>query len=233
LQNIPDNAKFVKVTATTFSTKGLLESDLNVADVVLVPSSVHCNVSKPEYQDILDHLFSKIMVDTERLVFLPVFFDGFKKFLSRRGVFPEWLFDDDAIDATPEDITVFFKVFGDGDEDGGREGEIEKTVSFLGLICRFYFVEVLVEIIEGLAVFIAAGNICGEGFEFFDEFCEIGILVGVFNIGCLAPVEFFAIHLCPSVADDLDVAGKETLAIKAEQGRESLEQWRLGGVEGA
>lgn len=161
LHDIADNAKFVKVTTATFCTKRLLESDLNVADMVLVPSSVHGNVSESEYQHVLDHFFSKVVVDTESFVFLPVFFDRFKKFFRGIGVFPERLFDDDTIDAALEDITMFFEVFGDGNKDGRGESEIEKTIAFLGLIRRFYLVEVPVEVIEGLAVFIAARNICG------------------------------------------------------------------------
>lgn len=216
LQDIADNAKFIKVATATFCTKGFLESDLNVADVILVPSGVHGNISEPEYQDILDHLLPQVMINTESLVFFPMFLNGLEKFFSRRGVFSKWLLDDDAIDATPENITVLLEVFCHRNEDAGREGEIEKTVPFLGLICRFYFVEVPVKIIKGLAVFIAAGNVSRDGFKLFDRLCELGLFVGVFNIGRLALVKLFLIHLCPGIADDLDVTRKETLAIEAE-----------------
>ena len=47
LQNISDDTKFVKVSATAFCTKWLLERDLNIVDRVSVPRSVHGHVPKP------------------------------------------------------------------------------------------------------------------------------------------------------------------------------------------
>lgn len=40
------------------------------------------------------------------------------------------------------------------------------------------------------------------------------------------------IHLCPSIADDLDAAGKETLAIETKKGGEGLKQRGLGCRKG-
>lgn len=57
-------------------------SYLNVIDVVSVPSGVKEFVAKPEDEDVLDHLLTQIMVDTEDLLLLPV---GFEGFLERAG----------------------------------------------------------------------------------------------------------------------------------------------------
>ena len=47
LQNVSDDTKFVKVSATTFRPKWLLERDLDIADRVSVPRGVHGNVPEP------------------------------------------------------------------------------------------------------------------------------------------------------------------------------------------
>lgn len=45
---------------------------MNVVDMIAVPQSSEHRVTKAKRQDILDHLFSKIVVDPEDLALFPV-----------------------------------------------------------------------------------------------------------------------------------------------------------------
>lgn len=72
LHDITNDTELVKVAATALSTEWLLECDLNVIDVVTVPGSTEEFVSESENQQIFDHLLTEIVVDTEKLIFVPV-----------------------------------------------------------------------------------------------------------------------------------------------------------------
>lgn len=53
-----------------------MQTYLNIIDVMAVPGSVEELVSKAEDEDVLDHLLSEIVVNTEDLVLLPVGLEG-------------------------------------------------------------------------------------------------------------------------------------------------------------
>lgn len=72
LHDISNDSKFVKVSTTPFSTKWFLEGNLYVVDVVSIPCSTKEFITKPQDQDVLDHFLSKIMIDTENLILMPV-----------------------------------------------------------------------------------------------------------------------------------------------------------------
>jgi hypothetical protein len=46
LHNIPNDAKFIKVTTAPLCTEGLLERNLDVGDAILIPNSTHRHVGK-------------------------------------------------------------------------------------------------------------------------------------------------------------------------------------------
>ena len=48
LHDVPDDAKFIKVTTSALSSKGLLEADDHRRDVVSIPSGSKEHVGKPE-----------------------------------------------------------------------------------------------------------------------------------------------------------------------------------------
>ena len=68
LKDVTDDAELVKVTAASLSTERLFEGDLDVADGVLVPESVGSDVSKPEDEQVLDHLLPEIVIDPVGLI---------------------------------------------------------------------------------------------------------------------------------------------------------------------
>ena len=90
LHDITDDAELIEVTTTTLGAEGLLECDLpgilalvhtqvsrtlpylNVVDVVTVPCSVEELVSESQDQNVLNHLLTEVVIDTEDLLFLPV-----------------------------------------------------------------------------------------------------------------------------------------------------------------
>ena len=66
-------------------------SYLNVVDVVTVPGGVEELVAKAHDEDVLDHLLTQVVVDTEDLLFLPVGLEGFLEFTRALQVFSKWL----------------------------------------------------------------------------------------------------------------------------------------------
>jgi hypothetical protein len=82
LHNITNDTKLVEVTSTSFSTEGLLESDLNVVDMLSVPCGAEEGVTKSEDQNVLDHLLAKVVVNSEQLLLVPV---GLERLLKLTG----------------------------------------------------------------------------------------------------------------------------------------------------
>ena len=68
-------------------------SYLNVVDVVTVPGGVEELVAKAHDEDVLDHLLTQVVVDTEDLLFLPVGLEGFLEIARTVKVLSERLFD--------------------------------------------------------------------------------------------------------------------------------------------
>jgi hypothetical protein len=54
----------------------LFHTYLNVVDVVTVPCSVEELVAESQDQNVLNHLFAEVVIDTENLFLLPVGFQG-------------------------------------------------------------------------------------------------------------------------------------------------------------
>lgn len=59
--------------------------------MVTVPGGVEELVAKAHDEDVLDHLLTQVVVDTEDLLFLPVRLEGFLEFTRALQVFSEWL----------------------------------------------------------------------------------------------------------------------------------------------
>lgn len=72
MHDISNDAELVKVSTSTFGAKGFLEGNLNIVDVVSVPCGSEERVSKSENQDVLDHLLTKVVVNSEQLLLVPV-----------------------------------------------------------------------------------------------------------------------------------------------------------------
>lgn len=66
---------------------------LNVVDVVAVPVGAEELVAESKDQDVLDHLLTEVVVDTEDLLFLPVGLQGALKLSGAAKVLAEGLLD--------------------------------------------------------------------------------------------------------------------------------------------
>lgn len=55
---------------------GISRTYLNVVDVVTVPRSVEELVAEPQDQNVLNHLLTEVVINTENLLFLPVGIQG-------------------------------------------------------------------------------------------------------------------------------------------------------------
>ena len=67
LHDVADDTKLVKVPATSLGPERLLERDLNVRNEVLVERRVEHDVGESEHEQVLDHLLSEVVVNTEDL----------------------------------------------------------------------------------------------------------------------------------------------------------------------
>jgi len=79
LHNVADDTELVKVTTSALGAEWLFECDLDVIDVVAVPGCAEEFVTKPQNQDVLDHLLAQVVVNTENLLFLPVWLESLLK----------------------------------------------------------------------------------------------------------------------------------------------------------
>jgi len=66
---------------------------LDIVDVIAIPGCSEELVPKPEDKDILNHLFSKIMVNTEYLFLSPVWLQSFLEFTRAFKVLSKWFLD--------------------------------------------------------------------------------------------------------------------------------------------
>jgi hypothetical protein len=72
LHDITNDTEIIEVTSTSLGSEGLLEGDLNVVDVVTVPGGAEELVTKSEDEQVLYHLLSEVVVDTEDLLLSPI-----------------------------------------------------------------------------------------------------------------------------------------------------------------
>jgi len=93
LHNITDDTKLVEVTTSALGTEWLLEGDLDVVNVVAVPGGAEELVAEAEDEDVLDHLLTQVVVDTEDLLFLPVWLKSGLQLSRTAKVLTEWLLD--------------------------------------------------------------------------------------------------------------------------------------------
>jgi len=67
LHDIANDADIVKVPSSSLCTERFLESDLDVGDVLTIPSGAEEGVCKTQYKDILDHFLAEVVIDAECL----------------------------------------------------------------------------------------------------------------------------------------------------------------------
>lgn len=106
-------------------------------------------------------------------------------------------------------IAVPLQLLGHGDEDTGRQRHVEDSVLFL--LSLFDLLQMPVEIDERIILIILTRDICAhltEGVELL-----LHLLGGHLDVGLHPSQVFRVVHLGAGIADDLDILGKELVAI--------------------
>ena len=79
LHDVSDDTDFIEIPTSTLSSEGLLEGHLHVIDMVSVPGSTQEGIAESQNQNILHHLFAKVVIDSIELLFRPVWLQSFLK----------------------------------------------------------------------------------------------------------------------------------------------------------
>jgi len=93
LHDITDDAELVEVSSTALSAERLLKCDLDVVDVVTVPCGVEELVAKSQDKNVLDHLLTEVVVNTEDLLLLPVRLQSLLQIARALKILAKWLFN--------------------------------------------------------------------------------------------------------------------------------------------
>lgn len=173
-----------------------------------VPGGVEELVTEAHDEDVLDHLLTEIVVDTEDLLLLPVGLEGFLQLARAVEVLAEGLLDDDPGE-TVLGVAVALQLIGDGDEDTGGQSHVEDTV--LLLLALFDLVEMLVQVDEGVVLVVLAGDVGAHLAEVLKQLLDF--FCGHLDVGLDALQVFFVVHLCPGISDDFDILGEELVAV--------------------
>lgn len=139
---------------------------------------------------------------------LPVWLKSTLKLTRRTKVLAERLLDDDAVD-TVLCIAVALQVLRDRDEDRGRQSHVEDAVTLLSAFLNL--VDVLVQLLEWLILIVLTSDVGADLAELvkllLDLFCRsLDELTNASNV-------LGVVHLSSSIADDLDIFGKEFVAV--------------------
>ena len=74
LHHISKGPRVIIVATAFFNPQAFSKSNLDIVNKILVPKVIKNKISKTNGKDILDHFFSKVMVDPEDLFFIKGFF---------------------------------------------------------------------------------------------------------------------------------------------------------------
>ena len=92
-----EGAGVLIIAAAVFNAKLFGDRDLDVIDISAVPYRLKSGVCKTKGQDVLDGLFSKIMIDAVNLRFDKNFGEDFIELAGRSVIMTEWFFDNNTI----------------------------------------------------------------------------------------------------------------------------------------
>lgn len=199
LADISDNSKLVKVASTTFCAERFFESDLNVADIVLVQGRIKENVAETENERVLDHLFTEVVVDSVRLVFGPFSAQSRHHLSTRLEVFSEWLFDDDTVAALFR-VDVLLQSLGDDGEDGRRESHVEDSVGLVARTALLQLFNVLEQRLVSRVLVVWSGDVRRNLLELLYILLKLlgglRVVLRGGKVAGLSLVELLVVHFC-------------------------------------
>ena len=101
LHHISKGPRVIIVATAFFNPQAFSKSNLDIVNKISVPKVIKNKISKTNGKDILDHFFSKVMVDPEDLFFIKGFFQFLVELTSCFQVCTERFFNDQALKALP------------------------------------------------------------------------------------------------------------------------------------
>ena len=220
LLNITDNAEFVKVAASALSTERLLEGDLNVVDELVVEASIDQGVAETHDEQVFDHFFSEVVVDTESLLLLPETLEGTNHLSAALKVLAEGLLDDDTV-VSLFGIAVLLETLCNDSEDVGRQCHVEKTAGVIVLHLALDALHLLVEVLERGILVVLTRDVLADLEEAFDILLAL-VIIDVLEVASDLVCKGVLAHLCSGIADNVGGLGEETKTEKVEEGGEGL-----------
>jgi hypothetical protein len=147
--------------------------------VVAVPCSVEELVAESQDQDVLNHLLTEVVVNTEDLLLLPVGIQSLLEVARALKVLAEGLLDLKTIvsicdptafaqatynntSETALGVAVALELLRNSNENTWRQGHVEDTVGLLSLAALLDLLEVLVQVDKGVILVVLAGNVGAE-----------------------------------------------------------------------
>jgi len=106
-------------------------------------------------------------------------------------------------------VAVLLEVLGNWDEDTWWEGHVEDAVVLLPASLKL--LKVLVQLLEALVLVVLAGDVrahLAEALQLLLRLLGRGLDVGLYSLEI-----FLVVHLCARISDNLDVFGKELVAV--------------------
>ena len=111
LHDIADDTELIEVAPTALGTKRLLKCNLepslagvlgirgqfhaylNIIDMVTVPCGIEEFIAKPQYENVLDHFLTEVVVDTEEFLLLPIGLECFLEVAGASKILTKGFFD--------------------------------------------------------------------------------------------------------------------------------------------
>ena len=202
LHDIANDAKLVKIASSAFCPKRLLERNLDIVNVIPVPRGAKKLVSESQNEQVLDHFLSKVMVDPEDFLFLPVRLQGSLQLPRTGQILAKRLFYNDSRDAL-FGVTVPLEVLRDGNEHARGQSHVEYPILFWPPLLNL--LEVFPEVDKGLVLVILPRDICTELAKVIQLLLHL--LGGRLDVR-LDPFEVLCmVHFRPRISNDFDVLG--------------------------
>jgi hypothetical protein len=216
LHDISDDTNVVKVATSTFGTEGFLEGDLHRGDVLVVPDPTEQFVTESQNQQVLDHFFTQVVVDSVDFVFGEQWGDLLLQFTVGGQVTAKRLFNDDS-ELTVLRVDELLDLLTDGVEDGRRQGQVEQSFWDLYVVLGFVFLSGGFQFLVTVVGVVWVTHIRAQVQEVL-----LGFFVAALKVGGDLGFEVLVGQVGSGVANDLDSWGQLLFSKQAKQGREGF-----------
>lgn len=106
-------------------------------------------------------------------------------------------------------VAVALQMLRHCDEDARRQSHVEHPICFLAALLKLF--QVTPEINERVILVVLARDVCAESTEVIQLLLQV--LCGRLDVRLDPTQIFLVVHLRPSIANDLDIFGKEVVSV--------------------